>query len=483
MAPMSICRAALCLALGAALALAGCGGSDADKAGGSGETAVLRLATTGGDLRQTPAVEYFAARIEDLSDGNVRVEVVPRWGDYATDAEQQVVRAVAADDVDLAWVGTRVFDTLGDTSFEALTAPLLIDSYALEGAVIDSGITDEMMSGLDRFGVTGLGVLADGLRGPVSVHGPLVRPADWRGITFGTLMSRAQVAAIRALGARAAELFGTRREAALNEGTLEAFEFSLWQFIDPRWSRRAPYVAANISLWPQMDVLLTSPDRLARLSDRQREWVRQAARDAAERSAVLADKDAKAIGIACRGGARFATASESELAALRAAFEPAYAELEQRPRTRAFIGRIRALKRTAAPAAAAPVPSGCTGAAPAERGGASGDKVSGELDGTYRYEITRADAVAADQVDPEDDYPMVTTIVLAHGKLDGGCFGAGGGSYSVDAGRIRFHSVEYGYDLTVRYATDGGDLRLKPVPPMDPGDQSQCFSKRLTKIR
>jgi TRAP-type C4-dicarboxylate transport system substrate-binding protein len=395
-----------------------------------------------------------------------------------------VVHAVAADDADLGWVGTRVFDTLGDQSFEALTAPMLIDSYALEGAVIESGITGEMMDGLDGLGVAGLAVLADALRRPVSVRAPLLRPADWRGLAVGTLMSRAQVAALRALGARPAQLLGDQREAALTDGSIQAFEFGLWQYVDPKWSRRAPYVAANVALWPQMDVLLASPDSLARLTERQRGWLRQAADDAANRSPALADKDARAIDIACQGGSRFATATEADLQALRAAFEPAYAELEQRPRTKAFIARIRALKLATAHERAPAIPSGCTGTAPPRGGGMGGERVTDELDGTYRYVLTRADAVAAGEIDPEDEYPLVNTIVLEDGRLEGGCFGADGGSYAVEADRIRFHSIEYGYDMTVRFARAGdGDLTLEPLPPMDPGDRFQCFSRRWTRIR
>ena len=76
---------------------------------------------------------------------------------------------------------------LGVKSFQALTAPMLIDSYALENAVIESGVTEEMMEGLDELGVAGLGVLADG-SAPADRAStrPILGPADWRGISFGT---------------------------------------------------------------------------------------------------------------------------------------------------------------------------------------------------------------------------------------------------------------------------------------------------------
>ena len=106
---------------------------------------VLRMANTYGDLGDLPAIAHFVDRVEELSGGVLRAEVVNEWGDFTSDAEQQVVRAVSTGEADLGWAGTRVFDTLGVDSFRALTTPMLVDSYALQHSVIDSGITDQMM--------------------------------------------------------------------------------------------------------------------------------------------------------------------------------------------------------------------------------------------------------------------------------------------------------------------------------------------------
>jgi TRAP-type transport system periplasmic protein len=474
--------AALVLAATAALTVAACGGVGVgeDKAGGPGAPVVLRLANTGGNLDQTPAVEYFVKHVEELSGGNVRIEVVDRWSEFASDAEQQVVRDVATNDVDLGWVGTRVFDTIGVKSFQALTAPMLVDSYALENAVIESGITEEMVEGLDDLGVVGLAVLADGLRKPIGVTGPIRGPADWRGIAFGTLMSNGQAEAIRALGARPAQMFGTDREEALGKGTLQGFEFSTWPYSVPKWPHLAPYVTSNVNLWPQMDVLLANPARLEALTAEQRAWLEEAARDAAARSAALADKDVQAVEAACGSGARFAEASAADLAALQAAFAPVYAKLKQHPETKAFIERIQALKESTPPGPGLSIPSDCTGVAPEQTAAPTGTATANP-NGTYRYVLTQEDA---DKVgDTDTGYPYVDTITLKDGHLEGGCFGSAGGTYSVDADRITFYSVEYGYSLAVTFSVDDqGNLHLTPVPPMDPGDAFTCFYKPWTKI-
>jgi TRAP-type transport system periplasmic protein len=234
--------AALCMVVTAVLGLAACNGSSAgeDKAGGS-KPLLLRLANTNGDLSFTPPVEYFVKHLEELSGGDIRIEVVNQRGNSVSDAEQQVVQDVSAGEVDLGWVGTRVFDTMGVKSLQALTAPMLVDSYALEDAVIESGITGQMLQGLDDLGVVGLGVLSDGLRKPIGVTGPILGPADWQGITFGTLRSNGQVEAIRALRATPVQVNWTEREEGSRTGRSSgSIRASGYTSTTPRWPISLP---------------------------------------------------------------------------------------------------------------------------------------------------------------------------------------------------------------------------------------------------
>src|SRR5215217_7457945 len=220
--------ATVALAVIAAVVAGGCGGGGSgDKAGGSGEPVVLRMANAYGDLQTAPVVEQFVSQVKARSGGNLRVQATSRWGDYADDAEQQVVRAVAAGKADLGWAGARVFDTMGVPSFQALQAPMLIDSYALEQAVVASELPGQMLQGLTKVGVRGLGVLGDGLRQPIAVKHPVLGVRDWRGITFGTAKSQGQAEAIRALGATPMEIFRRSRNQALLAGSIGGFEMNL----------------------------------------------------------------------------------------------------------------------------------------------------------------------------------------------------------------------------------------------------------------
>jgi TRAP-type transport system periplasmic protein len=467
----------------AAIVAGGCGGGEptGGKAGGAAPPVSLQMVNAYGDLDLVPGVQHFVSQVEELSGGNLQIELASGYGDEADDAEQQVVRAVAAGKADLGWAGARVFDTMGVTSFQALQAPMLIDSYPLERAVMAAGIPDQMLEGLDKVGVAGLGVLVDGLRKPVGVKGPLLEAADWRGITFGTLKSQGQAEAIRALGASPLDIFGRSRNEALSSGKLQGFEMNLLVYDHNGFANRAPYVTTNVNLWPQMDVLVANPDRLTALSDQQRGWLEQAAHDATERTVALADHDAQSLKNACQAGARFANASKEDLAALRDDFAPVYASLQQDGQTKAFIQQIQELKQSTPAAKAPAIPAGCSGKAP-EKADQRPASASGELNGTYRHVLTKEDALRAG--DKEDQpFPLVDTIRLRDGQVvKGGCWGPGA-NYSVSGNQITFNSPGFGYTMTFTFAVDGkGNIRLTPVKPMDPGDAFQCAYNPWIKI-
>jgi TRAP-type C4-dicarboxylate transport system substrate-binding protein len=361
---------------------------------------------------------YLVSRVAKLSAGNVQIDMVYHVGENAPDGEQQIVRGVAAGRYDLGVVGTRVFDTVGVDSFQALTAPMLIDSYPLEQAVIDSAIPARMMPALDKVGVKGLSVLADGLRKPIAVRKPLLGPADWRGITFAAFRSRESSEAIQALGATPSNAVAVQLDQGLDSRAVEGFEANLryYGLRQDSWSR-ARYVTANVNLWPQTLAVIANPGQLARLTSQQRAWLTEALRDAAARSTRLTDGDAGLIPGLCADGTRFTNASDADIAALRNAFVPVYAHVEQDPQTRQFIAEISRLKQHTPPGHELVIPSGCTGPGPRSPAGnrppATGTKTTQvtPLDGVWQVTYTRDELIAA-HPDPtevtQDNYGTFT---------------------------------------------------------------------------
>ena len=354
-------RALLALILMSA-AVSGCAAaSPSDKAGGLAVgPVVLRMASTPFGLADVPPVADFARRVGALSGGSIQVKVINEWGAYAPGAEAQVVRAVAAGTVDLGWAGSRVFDTMGVPGFRALSAPMLIDSYPLEKAVLRTAIPGQMLAGLGSVHVTGLGVLGDALRRPVSARRPLLAPADWRGVSFGTYRSQVQEEAIRALGAAPVAAFGPYLGHDLDSGQIQGFELDVQRYIGFGLEARAPYVTANMVLWPQFDVLVASPARLASLTAQQRTWLHQAAEAATRDSVNLAASQNGSVRRVCALGARFVNATPADLAALRRSLPVVYQHLDSNPETRTFIQQIQRLKKSTLTGPAPHIPARCT---------------------------------------------------------------------------------------------------------------------------
>jgi TRAP-type C4-dicarboxylate transport system substrate-binding protein len=475
--------AALCAVAGVALGTASCSseGANRDKAGGPGEPVVLTMATVNGDLKFIPQARYFVDRVKELSDGNLRIEVEYEVGGGSDeDAEQQVVRGVADDTYDLGVVGTQVFDTMGVTSFQALNAPMLIDSYALQAAVLESGVTDAMMEPLSDIGVTGVATLAGTLRKPVSVEKALVAPADWQGVTFGTYLSEAEFEAVRALGARPKVAFGGARDQALRAGSIGGFEAGLLLYRLNNLYQLAPYVTTNVTLWPQMLTVFANPDVDGRLTTAQRDWLGQAAEDAQTRSVELADADARSLEEVCTLGARPVQASDAELVALQQAFAPVYTDLARDPETKQVLDQIEALKSSTPAQPALNASSECAESSPSDGDAASGTTPS-YLNGVYRYTLTHEDAVAAGQGD-DPEYPMTQTWWLENGSWHGS--GGSAGQYWVDGDQISlawtqpFEAV-FTFSFT---RDDDGNLTLVPAEPMDPSDAFLMSGKPWTKI-
>jgi TRAP-type C4-dicarboxylate transport system substrate-binding protein len=262
--------------------------------------------------------------------------------------------------VDLGVTRSNVFDTLGVSTFEALSAPMLIDSYPLENTVLRSGIPSRMLAGLKRLGVTGLAALGDELRVPISVHRPLLVPADWQGLSVGTYRSGVQEQVIRALGATPLVVFGPFRNQALAAGRIQAFEQDVVGTAHNGLVRQAPWFTANVALWPEIDVLLVNPGRLASLTGQQREWLAEAASAASKDSATLASDDGVYVREDCAAGARFVNATASDLAAMRRSLAVVYQQIESDPQTKSFIEEIQRLKGSTPSGPVIRVPAGCS---------------------------------------------------------------------------------------------------------------------------
>jgi TRAP-type C4-dicarboxylate transport system substrate-binding protein len=362
--------------------LAGCGGSSADKAGGTSaqQPRILTMANPAGGSGE---LDGFVNEVARLSGGTIRIQVQNSWRLGQTRYETGLINDVRAGKADLGWAGSRAWDSVGVLSLRSLHAPLLIDSYAVQERVLQSPLVGEMLAGLEPIGLVGLGVLPGPMRKPLGISKPLVAPADFDGLTIGVQQSLVADETMRVLGARPVWFPGM--------GKIDGFdgiEQHTTAIEGNRYDTVGKHFTANVNLWPRPAVIFAGRKVFDSLNPEQRNALRQAAaNNIPAQTLALRGSEQEAAGNLCRSRRlEFETASPRDVVALRTAVQPVYDMLARDPQTRKFLTAIAAIGK-GVPAESTPHcrPIGQTD------GQAAGG--SSQLDGLY--EMTTSKSAAA----------------------------------------------------------------------------------------
>jgi len=356
--------------------LVGCTGPGLDKAGGTQarQPVVLTLANF---IGESVELDGFAGEVRRLSAGTMRIDIRSRWRPGQVDSENGLIGDVRAGKVDLGVAGSRAWDSAGVNSFRALSAPLLINSYALQDRVLRSPVTGQMLRGLRPLGLAGIGVLPGPLRKPLGIARPLLRPSDYAGLRIGVQQSRVADATMRALGATPVWFPATRAMTGL-----DGIEEQISSIEGYQYDKVGRYLTANVSLWPRPLVLFANGKTWAALTPAQRRILSQAVTgDQAAETNVARYNERIETAILCRRGLlRFLTASPADLAALRRAVQPVVHQLQRDPQTGRYIRQIEAMGKGVT---AEPAPGCGHTARPAGK--------AGPLDGVWQFTTTAAD--------------------------------------------------------------------------------------------
>jgi TRAP-type C4-dicarboxylate transport system substrate-binding protein len=392
-----------------------------DKSGS--DTAVLRLATIDrvNNNGQSYGPEAFVENLEKVSDGRIKVEVTEDYGSGAPEAESNLVKAIAASEVDGGWPSTRAFANAGITGLEAVEAPMTLTTYAAEKTLVSGPVADKLLAKLDGTGLVGLELAVGPLRRPFAAKAPLLGPEDWAGATFRVYNSPVQTDAVRLLGATPVNLGYTGWADEVQAGRLRGLEFDIAQYAAIGNTTEAGYVAANVVLWPKVFVLSISQERFDALTDEQRTWVREAA-DKAMQVSVDATYDETTIAQdLCGKGTRFIAASADQIAALRTSLQPVLDDLADHPANGALLAEIQAIAANHPRPDVPIVPKDCQqGKAEKQSAGTVPDDMADLPDGEYRVEITTDDLAAAG-LDNHDGKSGTWTLTVREGTYEVRC--------------------------------------------------------------
>jgi TRAP-type C4-dicarboxylate transport system substrate-binding protein len=393
----------------------------ADKAGG--DTAVLRLATFEPVVNangQNHGPQAFVDNLGKVSGGRLKVELKTRYGSGAAEAESNLVKAIAAGEVDGGWPSTRAFARAGITGLEVIEAPMTITSYAAQKALVAGPVANKLLTRLDGSGVVGLGLTVGPLRRPFAAKAPLLGPEDWKGISFRGFNSPVQADAVHALGATPANLSISFID-HINAGTLHGAEFDIAQYEANGFGTEAGKITANVVLWPKVFVLTLSKQRFDALTAQQQRWVREAAKQAVKASVDATYDETSAARTLCGKGARFLDATPGQVQGLRAKLRPVLDGLAADPTNAQLLGDIQAIATQHPGPEVLDVPASCRQGVTSDGSlGPIPTTVSALPDGVYRRQVTHED-VATAGLDPGQGWAGIWTMRVQRGTYEVRC--------------------------------------------------------------
>jgi TRAP-type C4-dicarboxylate transport system substrate-binding protein len=311
-----------------------------DKAGREEREQPVSLTLGTHDYLETdPVASSFVAAVKRLSDGSLKLDVREGWRFYDRDYERATIADVVQRDLDLALVGARAWDNAGVTSFQALLAPFLIDSFAHQRRVLESPLVERMLEGVESRGLVGVAVLPGGLRRPLGISRPLVGPGDYEGAAMAIRLGGVARATFRALGGSSSDFRADELPA------FDGSELDATTILNNRYDRHAAALTANVVLWPRPTTVVVNRRAFDDLTSDQQELLRAAARETLDPMLETLQSDEQAsLAALCEQGLQLVRATPAQRAHLREAVQPVYERLERDSVTRELIGEVEDLR-------------------------------------------------------------------------------------------------------------------------------------------
>ena len=240
-----------------------------------GEVEVLKLAH-GLDVNHPVhlGIVNFASRVEEKSQGKLKVEIYPN-GQLGN--ERELLELLQIGSVAITKVSAAVMENFVP-GYQVLGLPYLFRDGDHLFRVLEGDIGEELLEKGGRYRLRGLCFYDAGSRSFYTKDRPVENPGDLEGLKLRVMKSNTAIEMVNALGGSPTPISFGELYTALQQGVVDGAENNPPSFVSARHYEVCKfYTLDEHTMVP--DVLLISTEWWDRLSDQQKEWVREAARE------------------------------------------------------------------------------------------------------------------------------------------------------------------------------------------------------------
>jgi tripartite ATP-independent transporter DctP family solute receptor len=166
------------------------------------------------------AAEYFAEKVKEKTGGTVEFTIHPA-GELGKDPA--ILEGIRLGTIDAGLAGNP-FYTRFEPTLNALDLPYLFSGYDHVYKVLDGKVGDDLLAGLDKHRMKGLGFWEIGFRNVTNSVRPIKTPEDLKGLKIRTTPNPAHVRAFELLSAIPTPMAFTEVYLALETGTVDGQE-------------------------------------------------------------------------------------------------------------------------------------------------------------------------------------------------------------------------------------------------------------------
>ena len=228
------------------------------------------------------ALDYMGELLEQESAGRITFE---RQDGFAFGGEKGSLREVRDGEIAMTRVSAGVLGPISQ-QLDLLSLPYVFRSREHMRETLDGEVGEELLRGLERGDVVGLGFVDDGARSIFTTVRTVRSPDDLQGIRLRTMQHPVFVGMAEAMGAEGVMLPFKELKPALEAGKVNGAELGPWAYELHGFHRTAPYYSLTEHLM-MPGVWIFSKDIWDRLSVEDRDMIRRAARAAIQRQREL----------------------------------------------------------------------------------------------------------------------------------------------------------------------------------------------------